>query len=50
VEQLSEFALRICAEPDTILQTLEANWSGTRFNDLEEILLDPTMKVKFDSY
>ena len=49
-DQLSEFARRIGAEPDTILQILKANWSGARFKDLEEILSDPTMRVKFHSY
>jgi hypothetical protein len=49
-DQLSEFARRIGAKPDTILQTLKAKWSGARFEDLEEILRDPTMKVRFDSY
>ena len=47
---LAALALRIGAEHDTILQTLEADWSGARFNDLEEILEDPALEVTFTSF
>lgn len=48
--RLDDFAARIGAEPDTILPTLESDWSGPKYYDLVEILRDPDLGIRFHSH